>query len=84
MVLLSTTPEPKAYWEFVALMLVLHHPTTIARNYQAMVHCSNVRQTATICSMSKECLRTGDRAKVHFRFVINPEHIKVGQRIVFR
>ena len=46
--------------------------------YQAMVHCGSIRQTASIVHMSADCLRTGDKASVHFRFVKHPEFLKVG------
>lgn len=34
--------------------------------------------------MSKDCLRTGDKALIHFRFIKHPEYIVPGQRMVFR
>lgn len=34
--------------------------------------------------MSQDCLRTGDKALVHFKFIKHPEYIKPGQRMVFR
>ena len=84
MVLVHPKLNPKAVWEFKAEVLVLHHPTTISIKYQAMVHCGSVRQTACILSMSKEHLRTGDKALVHFRYLKNPEYLKVGTKFVFR
>lgn len=48
------------------------------------VHCGSIRQTASILSMSQDCLRTGDKALVRFRFIKHPEYIKPGQRMVFR
>ena len=42
-----------------------------------MVHCGSIRQTASIIEMSAECLRTGDKARVKFRFVKHPEYLKV-------
>lgn len=48
------------------------------------VHCGSIRQTASILSMSKECLRTGDKALIHFRFIKHPEYMVAGQRMVFR
>ena len=59
--------EPVACWQFSADIMVLHHPTTIATRYQAMVHCGPIRQTASIISMDAECLRTGDKANVNFK-----------------
>ncbi|XP_077979882.1 GTP-binding protein 1-like [Glandiceps talaboti] len=84
MVMVSPAVQPKACWEFEGEILVLHHPTTISPRYQAMVHCGSIRQTATITSMSKDHLRTGDKAQVHFRFIKNPEYIKPDTRMVFR
>lgn len=84
MVLVHPDLNPQASWEFEGEILVLHHPTTISQRYQAMVHCGSIRQTASILMMDKDCLRTGDKAKVKFRFIKHPEYIKKGQRMVFR
>lgn len=48
------------------------------------VHVGSVRQTATIVSMSKDHLRTGDKAVVRFRFIKNPEYLRPDIRLVFR
>ncbi len=48
------------------------------------VHCGSIRQTATILSMNRDCLRTGDKASVHFRFIKTPEYLHCDQRLVFR
>uniref|UniRef100_A0A1A8EQ47 GTP-binding protein 1 n=2 Tax=Nothobranchius korthausae TaxID=1143690 RepID=A0A1A8EQ47_9TELE len=84
MVMISPKLQPQATWEFEAEILVLHHPTTISPRYQAMVHCGSIRQTATILSMNKDCLRTGDKATVHFRFIKTPEYLHCDQKLVFR
>ncbi|CAL1602727.1 unnamed protein product [Knipowitschia caucasica] len=84
MVMVSPKLQPSASWEFEAEIIVLHHPTTISARYQAMVHCGSIRQTATIVSMSRECLRTGDKAAVLFRFIKTPEYLHQDQRLVFR
>merc|ERR1712240_959108 len=84
MVMVSSAVEPECCYEFEGEILVLHHPTTISPKYQAMVHCGSIRQTASIIRMSSECLRTGDKAQVLFRFVKHPEYLKEGQRLVFR
>ena len=84
MVMVHSKSNPKAVWEYKGEVLVLHHPTTISNKYQAMVHCGSIRQTASILSMSKEHLRTGDKAIVRFRFVKNPEYIKKDTKFVFR
>uniref|UniRef100_A0A8C4GI15 GTP-binding protein 1 n=1 Tax=Dicentrarchus labrax TaxID=13489 RepID=A0A8C4GI15_DICLA len=84
MVMVSPKLMPQATWEFEAEILVLHHPTTISPRYQAMVHCGSIRQTATILTMNKDCLRTGDKATVHFRFIKTPEYLHCDQKLVFR
>lgn len=84
MVMVSPKLNPKSCWEFEGDIMVLHHPTTIATRYQAMVHCGSIRQTASITKMSADCLRTGDKARVKFRFVKHPEYLQEGQRLVFR
>ena len=48
------------------------------------MHVGSVRQTATIVEMSSDCLRTGDKALVRFRFIKSPEYLKTGLRMVFR
>lgn len=52
--------------------------------FLASVHCGSIRQTATILSMNRDCLRTGDKASVHFRFIKTPEYLHCDQRLVFR
>ncbi|KAI7690326.1 GTP-binding protein 1 [Sarcoptes scabiei] len=84
MMMLCPSLNPKSFWEFEGEILVLHHPTTITARYQAMVHCGGIRQTAQILSMNQNCLRTGDKAKVHFRFIKNPEYLTVGTKLIFR
>ncbi|KTG41478.1 hypothetical protein cypCar_00009362, partial [Cyprinus carpio] len=49
-----------------------------------VIHCGSIRQTATIIGMNKDCLRTGDKATVHFRFIKTPEYFHTDQRLVFR
>ncbi|KAJ3139420.1 GTP-binding protein 1 [Physocladia obscura] len=84
MVMLSKAADAKAYFEFEAEILVLYHSTTISTKYQAMLHCGGVRQTAKIIGMDQGVLRTGDRALVQFRFMRNPEYLKIGTRLLFR
>lgn len=83
-VLVDPSLNPTSCWEFKGEILVLHHPTTISTKYQAMVHVGSVRQTASIIAMDKECLRTGDKAVVHFRFIKHPEYLKNNLKMVFR
>jgi GTPase len=74
------------FWEFSADILVLfQHSTTITAKYQAVIHCGVVRQTAFVVHIDGDgVLRTGDRARVRFRFTRYPEYLKTGSRILFR
>ncbi|VDN57888.1 unnamed protein product [Dracunculus medinensis] len=84
MVMISPKLQIISSLQFEAEILILLHPTTIAPNYQAMVHIGSIRQTATIIKMTKDVLRTGDRDTVTFKFIKNPEYLRVGSRLVFR
>lgn len=84
MVMLASPTPPPAYWEFTSEILILHHATTISVRYQAVIHCGSIRQTAQILDMNAECLRTGDKASVRFRFIKNPEYLRLGQKMIFR
>lgn len=81
---LILTKNPISIKKFRAEVSILHHPTTIKINYQPTIHCGTVRQTAKIYKMDKELIRTGDSAIVDFEFLFKPEHIEIGQKIVFR
>jgi GTPase len=49
-----------------------------------MVHCGPIRQTARILNMDRDVLRTGDRATVIFQFLVRPEYIIPGTKLIFR
>lgn len=86
MVLLAKTDiTPPVTRRFEAQILVLHHASTLQVRYQAMVHLGAVRQTVRLCEIAEhKVLRTGDRARVQFEFISLPEHIRVGDRLLFR
>ena len=42
----------KTYREFLADVLILHHPTTIRENYQPVIHCGSISQSAKICKIN--------------------------------
>ncbi|MHA2172766.1 MAG: EF-Tu C-terminal domain-related protein, partial [Candidatus Kariarchaeaceae archaeon] len=67
-----------------AEIYVLYHSTTIRPGYSPVIHCRSIRQSARMENFEPKLLRTGDRATVRFRFLYRPEHIRIGQRIVFR
>ena len=73
-----------AIWEFEAKVLIIKNTTTIRKNYEPIIHCGTVRQSAKICSMNKEILRSGDTAIIHFKFLFHSEYIEVGTQLIFR
>ena len=39
--------------DFDAEIVILHHPTTITKRYQPMIHCCGISQSAIIKKMEK-------------------------------
>lgn len=84
--------EEKCISEFQADIMILHHPTTVKHNYQPIIHCGSIKQSAKIfdikdynnSNLSIECLRSGDKAKVMFRFMFHPEYLEKNSIVVFR
>ena len=81
MVMIST---PNCIRTFEADVLILKHSTTIKKNYQPIIHCGYIRQAAEIYKMDKDYLRTGDTAKIQFKFMFHSEYIELGSKIIFR
>ena len=90
---LYITSNPFCCFEFVAKIYILHHPTTIRENYQSTIHCGSVIQAAKITEIlnikrnvecDKKLLRTGDQAKVKFKFLFKPEFIENETMFIFR
>lgn len=69
---------------FEAKVTVLHHPTTIWRGYNAVIHVHTIRQTAELVESSREPLRTGVTAYVKFSFKYRPVYIRAGDWFIFR
>ena len=85
---LHITLNKDLYSKFDANVMILQHPTTIFKNYEALIHCGSVSQVAKIINIKtldgKDCLKLGDRAKVSFIFKQHPEFIQPNTRMVFR
>ena len=90
---LYITNNPFCCHEFIAKIYILHHPTTIKENYQSTIHCGSVIQAAKITEIinikrnvesDKKLLRTGDQAKVKFKFLFKPEFIENETMFIFR
>ena len=83
--------EKKCTYEFKANITILHNPSTIKLNYQPVIHCGNIKQAAKICEITdnetnqqKEILRSGDKAKIKFKFMFHPEFLEENSLLVFR
>ena len=78
----------------MARIHILHHPTTIRKNYQSTIHCGSVIQAARIVEIlnikndinteEDKLLRTGDQAKVKFEFMFRPEFMEDNALFIFR
>lgn len=84
MILLDKNVTPQSIWEFEAEVVILHHATTIQKNYQAVIHCGVIRQAAKVLEMNKDLLRTNDKGHIRFKFMYRPEYLKPGTTILFR
>ena len=84
MVLLDADIQPKAARTFKADMVVLYHPTTIMEGYEAAFHINTLRQTGRFVKLSKNALRSGDRASITVGFLHRPAYIEPGQQFIFR
>lgn len=81
---LNLEKRTKAYDRFTASITILHHPTTIKKNYEPVIHCGKIAQTAVIEDIDNECLRTGDKGIVNFRFKYRPEFVEKDDILIFR
>jgi GTPase len=84
MMLVGKDAKPESVWEFTAELVILHNPTLIKKNYQAVIHCGVIRQAAKIVNMSKPHLMMGDKGYVHFKFMYRPEYLKEGSALMMR
>ncbi|GHJ88588.1 hypothetical protein NliqN6_4990 [Naganishia liquefaciens] len=85
-IIAANAPPPKAVKRFEAQMLILYHNSTIQPKYQAMCHVNSIRQTVRVVSIDHPTgvLRTGDRAKMTFEFIQQPEFLLEGSRLIVR
>jgi small GTP-binding protein len=81
---LNLEKRTRAFSKFTASITILHHPTTIKKNYEPVIHCGKIAQTAVIDSIDNEYLRTGDKGIVKFRFKYRPEFIEKDDILIFR
>jgi GTPase len=86
--------------QFIAQIHILHSLTTIKEGYQPFVHIEHVRQSVKMLEFTKigpindkigpindkevNILSSGDKANVKLEFIMRPEYIKEGMRLIFR
>ena len=86
-------------WSFEAkISLISNHSTTISKNYQPVINCNKIIQTAKIIEIKninnitynyeidddKSIIRTGDISNIIFRFCYRPEIINKNDIFIFR
>ena len=74
----------KPSYRFKADITVLQHPTTIRKNYEPVIHCGKIAQTAKILNMEEDSIRTGDKTTVTFEFKYKAEFIEKDDVLIFR
>ncbi len=78
--------QQSTFFEFEADVIVVgKHSTQISKNYQPVINCNKIVQTAKILDIDgKEYIRPGEMCKIKFQFVYRPEHIRCNDRFIFR
>lgn len=74
------------FTDFEADVIVVgKHSTQISMNYQPVINCKKIVQTAKILHIEgQEYIRPGEISKIRFRFTYRPEHIQCNDRFIFR
>jgi elongation factor 1-alpha len=71
--------------EFEANIVVTRHPTKISVGYSPVLQAHTIQQTVVLKKIyDADFLSVGDFAKVQLRFILSPEAIGVGDKIVLR
>jgi elongation factor 1-alpha len=73
-------------YEFEADVIIMHtHSTTIAKNYQPIINCNKIVQSAKIVDIyEKTHIRAGDKCRIKFRFMHRPEFLQEDDKFIFR
>lgn len=72
--------------EFEADIYVLYHDTQICEGFCTTMHVGNVCQSVQIVKIKDEqtSVKTNQKAQVVFKFLKQPEYIRLGSRLLFR
>ena len=82
--IVSTCKDLKSTWEFEAEVVILNHPTKIAKGYEPVIHLETISETIIIEPLDTEFLAAGDKGRVKIRFKYHPYYIREGQKFIFR
>lgn len=74
----------KAARGFEAEVFILHHPTTIRVGYEAIFHIHSIKEACRLIWISKEPLRTGDKATIRAEAVFRTIYVREGDQFLFR
>jgi len=83
-VIICDQPYPLTRNFIAQIAITMGHSTTIRPNYQPVVHCKTIVQSARIYEMDHPLVRSGDICRVRFQFQYRPEFINVGDIFLFR
>ncbi|KAI9220238.1 P-loop containing nucleoside triphosphate hydrolase protein [Blastocladiella britannica] len=83
MVLVGSADDAAAAWTVDVQLHVLYHASELTVGQTAIVYCGAVRQAARVVDCDRRA-RTGDRARVRFRFLNAPEWVPVGATMLAR
>ena len=74
----------RAVRSFLAEVVVLNHPTRIAKGYEPVIHLETISEAVVLEPVNREFLAAGDRGRVKVSFKYAPHFVERGQRFVFR
>ena len=66
------------------VIILRSHSNNIKLNYQPVINCKTVCQSAEIVEMKKKYLKGGEKSNVEFKFLFYPEHIVKDDIFLFR
>ncbi len=84
-VIIDPEYEGQSSREFEANIVVTRHPTKISVGYSPVLQSHTIQQTVVLRKIyDAEFLSVGDFARVKLRFIVSPEAVGVGDKIVLR
>lgn len=66
------------------IAVTIGHSTTIKKDYQPIINCETIVQTARVMEIDQEVIRSGTVAEIKFRFEHRPEFLEKDYLFIFR